>query len=620
MTSASISACSELEEKVLSSVKHANCVLELFEMLAGGKRSASIAALHALRRVFAAFHERGDVGVKAAADASGSLAIYRAWLREQHGRFAAELAARLRAPTATASIQVAAARTLLGLVRRGGSLLRASAATPCEFGVEMFGELVAALVACEAPTPRLLAVVRDEILGADACVDARYHFLRSVPKALGGDDDAAASDGAETASLAVGAEARARATQNIIVLLRLVDMPKDATALTRLLVPIVKAAEAPTRIGAKRKRARKGPKVLRLDMHRKAFGACWMTVLRQPLALGSDAMESILTALPTRVIPHLDSPVLLRDRLADVVIASSALKAEPGWRLRSEAEREAAARCDLLALQSLWVLLRDHQLDYPKFYFHMFARLNGELLLATETQRHAFVNLLHHFLRSTALPAYYAAAFSKRMARLALVAPPADAMVLLILVSHLLSRHPKARAALLGKPGGAASGNTPAAAGPDPFNAAEDDPAQCGAMESTLWEIATLQTHHYAPLAAVAVAFRTELPGTMAIQSGGPDAPPTYAPDNALISKLCAVDNRMLLAQEIKRATRATHVPTTYARPASILSTASAAPAAAAAAAEVAGQASSALEAVARGADLKSRSAPGDLRSIFRWA
>ena len=45
MTSASISACSELEEKVLSSVKHANCVLELFEMLAGGKRSASIAAL-----------------------------------------------------------------------------------------------------------------------------------------------------------------------------------------------------------------------------------------------------------------------------------------------------------------------------------------------------------------------------------------------------------------------------------------------------------------------------------------------------------------------------------------------------------------------------------------------
>ena len=92
-------------------------------------------------------------------------------------------------------------------------------------------------------------------------------------------------------------------------------------------------------------------------------------------------------------------------------------------------------------------------------------------------------------------------------------------MVFLIMTSHLLARHPKARVALLGKPGQAslAAGGV-ASAGDDPFVQAEDDPEQCGAMQSTLWEIATLQRHYYAPLAAIAVAFRTELPGTLALQ------------------------------------------------------------------------------------------------------
>ena len=163
--------------------------------------------------------------------------------------------------------------------------------------------------------------------------------------------------------------------------------------------------------------------------------------------------------------------------------------------------------------------MKKHQLDYPRFYFHMYARLDASLLLASEQQRHAFILLPHRFLKSTSLPAYYAAAFSKRMARLALSAPPADSMVFLIMISHVLARHPKARVALLGKPGQAsfAAGGV-ASAGDDPFVQTEDDPERCGAMRSTLWEIASLQRHYYAPLAAIAVAFRTELPGTLALQ------------------------------------------------------------------------------------------------------
>ena len=361
-----------LEEKILASVKHANCLLELFELLGGSSPRESMSALHALRRVFVAFLERGDVGVRApkddAPDAKASaLATYRAWLREQHARFATELCGFVR--TGSAAAQVAATRTLLQLVQRGGDTLRATKDTAAEFGVEMFAALVKALVRCVAPSNQLLAVVRDEILSADACVDSRYYFLKSVPAALGVKADAPSSGSGKRAKTVAVAEGEADAegdadfdatgaTANLVVLLALVGMPTDASVLKRLLVNSIERSEAPegpekvfpNRLGKKRKRKRKPAKVLRIDMHRKAFSAAWSALLTQPLALGSEAMEAILVALPLKVIPHLDSPVLLRDLLADTVIASRALKlGSKEFARRSEPEREAAARCDLLA-------------------------------------------------------------------------------------------------------------------------------------------------------------------------------------------------------------------------------------------------------------------------------
>ena len=340
-----------LEVKILSSVKHANCLLELFELLGGSSPRESMSALHALRRVFVAFLERGDVGVRApqddAPDAKASaLATYRAWLREQHARFATELCGFVRAGSAAA--QVAATRTLLQLVQRGGDTLRATKEAAAEFGVEMFAALVKALVRCGAPSNQLLAVVRDEILGADACVDSRFYFLKSVPAALGvkaAAADAPSSGSGKRAKKAAVAEGEVDAagdadfdatgaTANLVVLLALVEMPTDASVLKRLLVDSIERSEAPegpekvfpNRLGKKRKRKRKPAKVLRIDMHRKAFSAAWSALLTQPLALGSEAMEAILIALPSKVIPHLDSPALLRDLLADTVVASRALK------------------------------------------------------------------------------------------------------------------------------------------------------------------------------------------------------------------------------------------------------------------------------------------------------
>jgi len=45
-------------------------------------------------------------------------------------------------------------------------------------------------------------------------------------------------------------------------------------------------------------------------------------------------------------------------------------------------------------------------------------------------------------LKSTHLPAYLAAAFAKKLGRLALSAPPSGALVVIALIHNLLRRHP----------------------------------------------------------------------------------------------------------------------------------------------------------------------------------
>lgn len=56
--------------------------------------------------------------------------------------------------------------------------------------------------------------------------------------------------------------------------------------------------------------------------------------------------------------------------------------------------------------------------------------------------RARFFQLVDVFLASGLVPAYTAAAFAKRFARLALAAPPAGAAIAVAFVHNLLRRHP----------------------------------------------------------------------------------------------------------------------------------------------------------------------------------
>lgn len=113
------------------------------------------------------------------------------------------------------------------------------------------------------------------------------------------------------------------------------------------------------------------------------------------------------------------------------------------------------------------------------------------------------------------IPAYTAAAFAKRMARLALSAPPAGAMLAIAFIHNLIRRHPATMVLLDRQPARAAADeaddDAESMAGRDVFDPAEQDPGKCRAVESSLWEVSCLRNHYCAQVAALCSILDKEL-------------------------------------------------------------------------------------------------------------
>ena len=77
----------------------------------------------------------------------------------------------------------------------------------------------------------------------------------------------------------------------------------------------------------------------------------------------------------------------------------------------------------MLALHGIFILVTQHGLEYPHFFMRLYALLTPDIFSARHRVR--FLTLADIFLSSGLVPAYTAAAFAKRFARLALTAPPA---------------------------------------------------------------------------------------------------------------------------------------------------------------------------------------------------
>ncbi len=157
----------------------------------------------------------------------------------------------------------------------------------------------------------------------------------------------------------------------------------------------------------------------------------------------------------------------------------------------------------LLALSGLFYLIQQRNLDYPQFYPKLYSMLDSDILHSKHRSR--FFRLLNTFLASTHLPAALVASFIKRLSRLTLHAPPSGIVAVVPWIYNLLMNHPACTFMIHRKLQNGEEFLAPyVATWGDPFRMEESDPIKTGALESSLWEIQTLQSHYHPNVATIA--------------------------------------------------------------------------------------------------------------------
>jgi len=485
----------------------------------GGKDA--LVLMHALRRCFSIALETGDLE-DAPSDAEEVVQKVTAWLKKVYARFVAALQDIVTDGSETV-MQVAALRTLMHLIQlRGGRKPR--------FDAELFGRMVETILTQKTrldESSQIIRVLKEEYV--DAYVDVRIHLLKAIRNCC----TEASEEGSRSSAF----------VDNAFLVLYTVPCDLDESLLadeSRLWVPTSKLKS--------------------VRAFKKAFEGAWISFL-QLGDFGTRQFRQVMVCLPNHVLPGLQNPLLLSDFL-------------------TEAYNERGVLA-MMALSSLFVLISEHQLDYPNFYEKLYALLDEETFNAKYKSR--FFDLLGRVLSSAHLASYLVAAFAKRIARLALKAPPGSAMFAVVIISNLLKNHPTCLS-LVHQPSAAelamdrgdfkeigedinaekrakldaikesslliASGNDKKRRRSevlfeDPFIFEEDDPAKCRATKSCLWEIQTL-SKHYSPKVSslVSTVFEKELKQIVETKRIHPAIP---------LDSFSSINYRLLFEQEIRK-------------------------------------------------------------------
>lgn len=167
--------------------------------------------------------------------------------------------------------------------------------------------------------------------------------------------------------------------------------------------------------------------------HRNAHQEAWLSILRLP-NLPSRTQKQVLQHLSTYVLKVCPSPL----RFAEYFTRSF----QGGMMSSSSSNVNSSANSliSILSLHGLFILMLDHQLEYPQFYNSLYQLLHPRILYTKHRSR--FLRLLSKSLLSNSmLPAYVVASFCKKLCRLALSGPPSGGLFVLALVSNLLRKH-----------------------------------------------------------------------------------------------------------------------------------------------------------------------------------
>jgi U3 small nucleolar RNA-associated protein 19 len=221
---------------------------------------------------------------------------------------------------------------------------------------------------------------------------------------------------------------------------------------------------------------------LSLPSHKKHTQAAWLAILSSP-NLSKEQRKAILTSLVPTILPWITKPERLLDFLTHFF--------------------NLGGSTSLLSLSGLFYLMQEKNLDYPSFYTKLYSLLDEDLLHSKHRSR--FFRLLETFMVSTHLPAALVASFIKRLARLSLHAPPAGIVVVVPWIYNMFKLHPQCTFLIHRTPLTTAESSEWEASGfTDPFDNDEVDPLITGAIDSSLWELQTLQDHYHPNVASLA--------------------------------------------------------------------------------------------------------------------
>ncbi len=433
------------------------------------KPKVVLAAMQALRALFAQWASQRELVLKArdADNADGveyappddaedpALAAFRRWLRDKYSRFVRALeqapswpSPALRAPAVDSLLQMAAVEVRHS--KPDGTLHLAALDSPGG----ALARLASTLARAEAPQAEMTHRLAEK---HGASLDVSFYLLRHVQR---------------LAKKALRDETvRAEQLLSLLLLLRPPDADVPAGKAALLVRPAARdGREWP--VAARRLLSRR--------LHMREYANAWRALIS--LRLNRRAFRCVLAALPDAVLPHVPRPLRFCDLLSDSY---------------SRGGLDA-----IYALRGLYELISRHNLEYPCFFQQLYALVTASALEGA--QRQTFAAHLSLFLNSQGLPAYVAAAFCKRLSRIALLASPCAAALACALVYNVLLAQPTTRL-LIHRP--ADSGDANHAITTDPFDDVAADPHRSRALESSLWELDTLRLHYCPAVSSIAAAF-----------------------------------------------------------------------------------------------------------------
>lgn len=218
-----------------------------------------------------------------------------------------------------------------------------------------------------------------------------------------------------------------------------------------------------------------------LPARKKQAQQAWLAFLKLPM--NKSQRKRTLRIMTLGIIPWFSNAELLMDFLTD--------------------SYDAGGSISLLALSGLFHLMQEKNLDYPSFFPKLYSLLDQDLLHSKHRSR--FFRLLDTFMSSTHLPAVLIASFIKRLSRLALHSPPAGIVAVIPWIYNILKRHPACTFMIHRECLDEEQRQEIEECGvKDPFDMSETDPMRTNAIDSSLWEIVTLQSHYHPNVATLA--------------------------------------------------------------------------------------------------------------------